>query len=79
MLGRKKRAVRERQLKAAEEFTWVWADTANTDSYAYGASLECHETNALFRLFQVFNFENTASDLMQEHLTVCDGTESHGN
>ena len=56
---------------------WVWPDTVNTDSYAYGASLECAETNVLVRLFHTCHFPNTAADLMREHLTVCDGAESH--
>lgn len=34
-----RRAVLRERLRAAEEFAWVWADTVNANSYAYGAEL----------------------------------------
>jgi len=71
------RKVMRERVAAAEEFAWVWSDTVNTDAYAYGASLECNEAQALARLFTACNFFNTAADLLAEHATVCQHDEPH--
>ena len=68
--------VRER-LQAAEDFVWVWADVVNTDAYAYGASLECHEAQVLARLLTAHNFVNHSAEMLAEHTAVCQHDEPH--
>lgn len=76
-MSRKRAERRRKQLKAAEEFVWVWADTANTLSHDYGSTLQCSEANVMARLFRVFDFPNTAADVMDGHLKGCDGNADH--
>lgn len=58
-------------VEAADDFAWIWADTVNNDSYAYGAMLTCAEAATLARLLHVTGFANHATDLAQEHSNVC--------
>ncbi|MFJ3270948.1 hypothetical protein [Streptomyces sp. NPDC086776] len=65
------------KLEAAEAFVNKWCETVDPDSHAFGADLDCTEANTMARLFEVFNFTNTAAQLMKEHLPHCEGTEQH--
>lgn len=58
-------------VEAADDFAWIWADTANTDTYSYGASLSCAEAATFARLLHVTGYENHAVDLAQQHRDVC--------
>ena len=71
------RVAKRERLQAAEDFTWVWADVVNTEGYAYGASLECHEAQALGALFLAFGYDNTVAELLAEHAAVCEHQEPH--
>ncbi|MFE2538998.1 hypothetical protein [Actinacidiphila glaucinigra] len=72
-----RRTAERDRLQAAEDFAWTWADTVNTDAYAYGASLECDEAQALGRFFMAFGYDNTAAELLAEHAGVCEHQEPH--
>ncbi|MET9470470.1 hypothetical protein [Streptomyces sp. NPDC002922] len=76
---RAQRQAEREQVEAASDFAWVWADTVNEESYAYGASLECSEAHALARLFTAFTYFNTAAELMAEHAAVCGHDEPHNS
>lgn len=74
---RDRRKVHAEQLQAAEEFVWKWAETVDPESHAFGADLDCAETNTLANLFRVFHFWNTADQLVREHGPNCNNAEPH--
>lgn len=74
---RDRREVQRQQLKAAEDFVWTWSDTVDPDSHEFAADLDCTETNTAADLFRVFNFWNTANQLLKEHASNCTHDEPH--